>query len=90
MFAGVEASFIRAICAAIFKWEGLGKSKTEIFRIHGKKDLIIPPPRAVDLLLDGGHLISMTRATECVEFIKKMRCVVTSVTFTESGSQKEM
>lgn len=73
MFAGIESSFVRSMCAAIFEWSGLGESSTHVFRIHGKRDLIIPPPRDADLLLDGGHLISMTHAPECVEFIRANR-----------------
>ena len=30
---------------------------------------VIPPPAHVDLLLNGGHLISMTHARECVDFV---------------------
>ena len=70
MYAGVEASFIRAMCAAIFEWDGLGFSETRVYRIHGKHDLVIPPPSKVDLLLDGGHLISITHAEQCAEFVK--------------------
>ncbi len=70
MLAGADSSFIRTMCAAIFQWEGLGQPKTQVFRIHGRHDLIIPPPKAVDLLLDGGHLISLTHAAECVDFIR--------------------
>jgi hypothetical protein len=69
MFTNVEPSFVRAMCAAIFKWEGLGLSATKLFRLHGKQDFVIPPPKNVDLLIDGGHLISMTHAAECTEFI---------------------
>lgn len=70
MFAGMEASFIRAMCAAVFQWEGLTASPERIFRIHGKLDLVIPPPARADLLLTGGHLISMSHAGECVEFVR--------------------
>jgi len=72
MFSGAETSFIRAMCKAIFQWEGLdaAKTPTRVFRIHGKHDHIIPPPPCADLLLDGGHLISITHAPQCVEFIK--------------------
>jgi hypothetical protein len=70
MFANAEPSFIRAMCAAIFRWEGLGPSTTKVYRLHGKHDLVIPPPQFADLLIDGGHLISMTHAVECMEFIK--------------------
>lgn len=54
MFAGVDAAFMRAMCRAIFEWEGLGKTETKVFRIHGKRDLVIPPPEDADLLIDGG------------------------------------
>jgi pimeloyl-ACP methyl ester carboxylesterase len=69
MFSNAEPSFIRAMCSAIFTWEGLAPHTANVLRIHGKHDLVIPPPQTVDLLIDGGHLISMTHAAECVEFI---------------------
>ena len=72
MFAGSEASFVRAMCSAVFEWDGLGVSGTKVYRIHGKHDLVIPPPPKVDLLLDGGHVISITHARECAEFIRSM------------------
>ncbi|MEZ5405964.1 MAG: hypothetical protein R3F23_07280 [Verrucomicrobiia bacterium] len=70
MFSGIETSFVRTMCSAVFEWEGLGVTGTKIYRIHGKHDLVIPPPNKVDLLLSGGHLISMSHAHQCVEFIK--------------------
>jgi hypothetical protein len=70
MFLSVEASFIRSMCAAVFEWEGLGVTTTRVFRIHGKGDHMIPPPKKVDLLLDGGHLLTMTHADECAEFVR--------------------
>ena len=70
MFSGIEASFVRAMCAAVFAWDGLGVSETKVYRVHGKFDLMIPPVAKVDLLLGGGHLISITHARECVEFIR--------------------
>lgn len=71
MFAGLEPSFIRAMCAAVFRWEGLGPAPSPVYRLHGKFDLVIPPPSEVDLLVNGGHLISMTHAESCVEFIRR-------------------
>jgi pimeloyl-ACP methyl ester carboxylesterase len=70
MFAQAESSFIRAMCAAVFAWPGLAATATKVYRIHGRHDLVIPAPAAVDLLLEGGHLISITHAKECVEFIR--------------------
>ena len=69
MFTTIEASFVRAMCSAIFEWEGLGTTATRVFRIHGRRDLLIPPPEEVHLLLDGGHLISVSHAKDCAEFI---------------------
>jgi pimeloyl-ACP methyl ester carboxylesterase len=54
----------------IFEWEGLGAGDVPCFRLHGRRDLIIPPPAEVDLLIKGGHLISITHAEECVAFIR--------------------
>ena len=70
MFTSIDASFVRAMCAAVFHWEGIGLTPVHVVRIHGRHDLIIPPPGAVDLLIDGGHLISMSHARECTEFIR--------------------
>lgn len=70
MFAGVDAAFIRNMCAAIFRWDGLGPAPVACHRVHGRRDRVIPPPAAVDLLLDGGHLISMTHAEACAVFVR--------------------
>jgi hypothetical protein len=70
MFADAEPSFVRAMCLAVFDWQGLVRSGTKIFRIHGSGDRVIPRPSQADLLLDGGHLIAMTHATDCVDFIR--------------------
>jgi len=73
MFQQADAAFIRAMCKAVFAWEGLGRQPVRVFRLHGSSDLIIPPPHQADLLLSGGHLISMTHAVECVAFVRE-RC----------------
>lgn len=69
MFANAEPSFLRAMGEAIFEWDGLGETETKVYRIHGEHDFVIPPPKKVDLLLDGGHLISVTHAQPCSEFV---------------------
>ncbi len=61
---------MRAICHAIFTREGLNESRIEPVRLHGRKDLVIPLPSGVDEVLDGGHLIAMSHAEECVNFIR--------------------
>lgn len=69
MFAGSDAKFIRTMCRAIFQWPGLRATRRHPLRIHGRHDLVIPPPQHVDLLLDGGHLIAMTHAEQCVGYL---------------------
>jgi pimeloyl-ACP methyl ester carboxylesterase len=75
MFARSQAPFIRAACNAIFEWEGLDESRIKPVRIHGKSDHVIPLPEKVDLILDGGHLIAMSNADECVAFLKQRQLV---------------
>jgi pimeloyl-ACP methyl ester carboxylesterase len=70
MFNQSQASFIRAMCAAIFDWSGLDESRIKPVRIHGMRDHVIPIPAQVDLALDAGHLIAMTHAEECVRFLQ--------------------
>jgi len=70
MFTGVDSSFVRAMCGAIFSWEGLGDTQTKVVRVHGRSDLVIPCPKHVDLLVNGGHLIAMSHAQECADFIQ--------------------
>jgi pimeloyl-ACP methyl ester carboxylesterase len=69
MFSKSEPAFIRQMCTAIFHWEGLGNTSAIVHRIHGRRDWVIPSPRHVDLMLDGGHLIAMTHARQCAEFV---------------------
>jgi len=69
MFAAADPEFVRAMCLAIFQWDGLGATDTQVFRVHGRSDMVIPPPEHVDLLLNGGHLIALTHARECVDFV---------------------
>lgn len=72
MLTGVEASFIRAMCGAVFQWNGLGDTSVRTVRIHGRNDLVIPPPPQPDLLLEAGHLIALTHPKECTEFIRAL------------------
>jgi pimeloyl-ACP methyl ester carboxylesterase len=70
MFSEAEPSFVRRMCQAIFDWEGCDANSVQCVRIHGRHDLVIPPPPQVDLLLDGGHLVAMTHAQACVDYVR--------------------
>ena len=70
MFGRSNPDFIRAAIQAVFLWKGLDPSLPPPARIHGKSDRVIYAPHTADLLLDGGHLIAMTHAAECCDFIQ--------------------
>jgi pimeloyl-ACP methyl ester carboxylesterase len=70
MFSRSDAAFIRAACTAIFEWGGLDESRAVPIRLHGRRDRVIPLPARVDLVIEGGHLVAMTHAEECVAFLK--------------------
>jgi len=68
MFSQGQAPFIRAMCNAIFDWDGMDESLPAPIRIHGRFDLVIPLPRDINLVLDAGHLVAMSHAQKCVAF----------------------
>jgi esterase/lipase len=70
MFNQSEPEFIKVMSKAIFVWEGL-KSDTKVTRIHGTKDLVIPKPKDNDFDINGGHLIAMTHAEDCIRAIQQ-------------------
>lgn len=69
MFSHSDPEFIRNMSKAIFSWDGL-KSNVPVLRIHGEKDLVIPPPKGTNHMIHGGHLIAMTHPLECIQLIK--------------------
>ena len=70
MFNQTEPEFIRVMCKAIFLWGGL-KSATDLIRIHGTKDLVIPKPPDNNFDINGGHLIAMTHPEQCIQAIQQ-------------------
>lgn len=70
IFADSDPDMIRAMSKAVFQWEGAEPS-ARVFRIHGSRDLVIPPPDQVDLMIKGGHMLAMTHAEECVQGLKE-------------------
>ncbi len=70
MFEEADRYFIRAMARAIFNWDGIEDYKCDICHIHGEKDRIIYPPRSnVEIIKNGGHLISMSHSEQVKEFI---------------------
>jgi hypothetical protein len=73
MFSRSQPEFVRRMCRAIFAWEGSDDVPVRCLRIHGRKDHVIAPPASADLWLDAGHLLAITHAAECVEFLHRNR-----------------
>lgn len=72
MFSNSDSRFIKAMCKALFHWEGLGEYSCEVCHIHGQLDKIISPPKNnVTIIPNGGHLISMTNSDVVAEYIYK-------------------
>lgn len=70
MFQRSDPRFIRAMCGAISRWEGLDAYDCRLSQIHGKLDAIIYPPERNCLIIeDGGHLISMTHGDRVADFL---------------------
>jgi hypothetical protein len=69
MFASCQSGLYRDMFRAVSTWEGFMGSHPRLLRIHGRHDTLILPPPDADLWLEGGHLISMTHARECVDFV---------------------
>lgn len=71
MFSKAESAFIRAMCRAIFEWEGNSEPNCKVCQIHGAKDkLIYPPKHSSKIIEDGGHLIAVTHSNIVSNFIK--------------------
>lgn len=69
MFSAADKDFIRQMCHAVFGWEGFRKSSSRVHRLHGSLDVVITPPAKADLIVPGGHLISISHAQECADYI---------------------
>jgi pimeloyl-ACP methyl ester carboxylesterase len=72
MFRTADPDFIRAMCAAVFNWEGCGDDVAGLVRIHGERDPIIKCPKDAHVIKGAGHLVAMTHADECVRIVEKI------------------
>jgi len=71
MFQEVDPDFVRAMCLAVFRWNGLDRNADRPARIHGGRDLVVPLPDDVDKVLPAaGHLIAVTHGQECVDWLQ--------------------
>jgi len=74
MFANANAEFIRAMCSYLHLWPGYIGQMSTIYRMHGRKDEVIPCPSAgATVIEDAGHLLAMTHANETAAFLQKVK-----------------
>lgn len=71
MYSKSEPDFIVSMTKAVTDWEGFKGDLKRVARIHGKKDRVFRCPADAEIIEDGGHLIAITHAHECVDFIMK-------------------
>ena len=72
MFAEVDARFIRAMCMAVSRWRGYDGCMDAVFRIHGDRDHVIRCPKNARVISGGGHLITMTHASDCINALNEL------------------
>ena len=82
MFSASDPDFIRSMCKYVPHWPGYLGPVEKVFRIHGKKDYIIPCPQSdCDVIENAGHLLAITHAYECSKFLEKTKAHLTSSGF---------
>lgn len=65
MFAKANPKFIRVLCTYLRLWPGVGRPSEIVFRVHGKKDRIVPCPKAdCEIIENAGHFIAITHLRE--------------------------
>jgi pimeloyl-ACP methyl ester carboxylesterase len=77
MFADSDPEFIRAMCLYFRSWRGYAKPSANVYRIHGRKDHVIPcPPTSCEVIDDAGHLLAITHPREVAAFLDKVRVAI--------------
>jgi pimeloyl-ACP methyl ester carboxylesterase len=73
MFAESYPAFIRAMCEYLRSWQGYQGPAESVYRIHGRKDHVIPCPAGCDVIEGAGHLLAITHPQETGTFLEKVR-----------------
>jgi hypothetical protein len=73
MFADADPEFIRAMCAYLPSWTGYHGPAEKLFRLHGKKDHVIPcPTSGCEIVEEAGHLLAITHPAETAVFMERV------------------
>lgn len=77
MFSDADPDFVRAMCLHLSSWPGHPGPVDGLFRLHGRRDLVIPCPtggvESVEIVEGAGHLLAMTHPKECANFFRRAR-----------------
>jgi pimeloyl-ACP methyl ester carboxylesterase len=73
MFSQSDPEFIRNMCLYLPSWPGYSEPDEVLFRLHGRKDRIIPCPAAgVTVVEDAGHLLAITHSQKVAVFLNSI------------------
>ena len=73
MFSQSDPEFIRNMCMYLPSWPGYSGPNEFLFRLHGRKDRIIPcPAKGATVVEDAGHLLAITHPRKTGWFLKSV------------------
>ncbi|MFC1735541.1 alpha/beta fold hydrolase [Candidatus Hydrogenedentota bacterium] len=79
MFSESDPEFIRAMCLHLPSWLGYSGPLESIFRLHGRRDHVIPCPDAgSEVIESAGHLLAITHPKESGAFLENARLQLTN------------
>jgi pimeloyl-ACP methyl ester carboxylesterase len=74
VFSQTDTEFIRAMSLYLPLWSGYSGPTDAIYRLHGRKDHIIPcPTKECEIVEEAGHLLPITHAKETSAFLQRVR-----------------
>ena len=69
MLSTVDPDFMRSMCKAAADWQGFRGDQQIITRIHGENDKVISCHGRCIIIENGGYLIAVIHACECIEIL---------------------
>jgi hypothetical protein len=79
LFSRSDPEFVRKMCLHLPAWPGYSGPNEFLFRLHGRKDRIIPcPATAAAVVEDAGHLLAITHSREVGLFLNKAKSALSA------------
>ena len=74
MFAEADPEFVKSMCVYLRSWPGNRNPGAPLYRIHGKKDHVIPcPTEGCEIVPEAGHLLAITPSRVCGAFLNSVK-----------------